>query len=258
MGNCLVTKLKGAVNNPDLIKLGHYRAIFDHQTGYGALTNTTPVTVSVASGSARIFQYGDVEVSFPITITDGSFYNIIPGDGGCVLDFDNKYTADSAGFLVGRAKRGSFPLEELKYFTNLKIIDGGARASEGALVFDTFDEYQKGLVLDQILYASLRTELITGDIKYIPYIFPNIVNGDDPQQTYGICLYISSITGALEDLVRSYRSIGKTINSLKLNGWVRKANITFNGHNLANESYDGSTLSWTDTTMTLNDETINA
>lgn len=256
MGNCLVTKLKGVVNNPDLVQLGHYRAIFDHQTGYGPLTNTTPVTVSVASGSARILKYGDVEVSFPITVTNSTFYNIIPGDGGCVLDFDNKYTADMVGLVVGMAKRGSFPLEELKYFTNLTNIDGGA--SEGALVFDTLDEYQKGLVLDQILYVSLRNTLITGDIKYIPYIFPNIVDGDNPQQTYGICLYVSGITGALEDLVRSYRSIGKTINSLKLYGWVRKADITFNGHNLANESYDDSTLSWTETTMTLNNETINA
>lgn len=256
MENCLVTRLKGTVNNPDLIQLGHYRAVFDHETSYGALTTgNLPVTISVVSGNARIFEYGDIEVSFPITISNTTFYKIIPGDGDCVLDFDNKYTAETLDFLISNAKPGSFQLEELEYFTNLTHLFGSE--SDSALIFDTFDEYKKGLVLDRIVLIGLRSYFVTGNIKFIPYIFPNIVSDNNAQQERGVCLYSSLITGALEDLVRSYRSIGKTVNSLKLLGWVRKADITFNGHSLADASYDNSTLSWTATTMTLNGETIN-
>lgn len=250
MGQCFETKLKGVVDNNTLLKLGHYRATFKGSIFATPISSTfiTEVNLVSKTGNIRVFNDStEQEMGFPFVANSGVLFRIEADslDVEYVLDFNDKYTTDYIGFALRFAKSGSVALKELCNFPKLTQIVG--QGGEYALSFNTDEEYSNGTVLQNITYVGLRSKGVTGNLRYIPLIFPNLQS---------IILYESRLVGSIEDFVRVWRSVGKTSGTIELKNLVRKSDITFNGHTLESSEYDNSTLSWTSTTITLGGETI--
>ena len=239
MRNCLVTKLKGVVQNDNLMKFGHYRVTIS------GIAQTNPqwvsgvgCTVSLVSGNAKANIY----------------YNFVSTDGNSfVLDVDKKYTETYIGYWLERGEGEQFTLQDLEYFPALVKIEGTNAVS--CLFIDLKAEQEAGRTYPKYYSVDFRCALANGNISYIPSVFPNIVQG--------ILFNTYYIYGSVEDFIRVFRTMGKTDGSFQVSGWVRNANITFNGHTLESESYDSMAISWTETTMTITKtngetETINA
>ena len=250
MEQCFETKLKGVVDNKNLLKLGHYRATFKGSIYATPISSTFITEVDLVSSTGNIRVFDDAtnrEVFFPFLANPGVLFRIEADslDVEYVLDFNNKYTTDYIGFVLRFANPGSISLKEICNFPSLTQLVG--QGGEYALSFNADEEYSKGTVLQNITYAGLRSKKVTGNLRYIPLIFPNLRS---------IILYESKLIGSIEDFVRIWRNIGKTSGTIELKNLVRKSDITFNGHTLESSEYDNSTLSWTSNTITLGSEMI--
>lgn len=252
--NCLVTKLKAVVDDNSLVKLGHYMVSFKGSKANGVIAGAgNNVTVDLVSGSGiHIYLNGDrnQELSFPVLCESTTYYEIVSDDPNevYVLDFDNKYTATYIGFPLGAGIQDSMALEDIIIgFSSLTAIEG--RGAETALVCNFDELVNKRISATRFANVYLRSIGVSGDIKNIPLVFPNMTL---------FCLYGSKVAGAIEDFIRSFRAIGKTTGSVSYSGWFRSATITFNGHTMESSSYDDVTISWTASTMTVGSETINA
>ena len=164
MGKCLVTKLNGAVDNFDLLKIGEFRINVTSAPNPSKLTQgmdlqfTEPTEVSIVGDGYFTDEnlsanYGKVK-----TITNERFFI---SNGNYELSIKNKYKVslisginrNVSGDLNGEYK--SFNIDGLKYSNSLMWIDsitaeGDISAFENAL---------------SLIYIGLSKTNITGDIS---------------------------------------------------------------------------------------------
>ena len=164
MNKCLVTKLNGAVDNSDLLKIGEFRINVTSAPDPSKLTQgmdlqfTEPTEVSIVGDGYFTDEnlsanYGKVK-----TITSEKFFI---SNGNYELSIKNKYKVslisginrNVSGYTSGKYK--SINIDGLKYSNSLTWIDtftakGDISAFENAL---------------SLMYISLQNTNITGDIS---------------------------------------------------------------------------------------------
>lgn len=244
MENCLVTKLKGSVNNPALVKLGHYRVEMISMTEPYWIT-TVGCVVSLVSGNAKAYSNSGEEISFPVSCAPKDKIRFVSTNENetFVLDATNKYTEGGMASWITWGKPLSLTFQDLEEFPEFTVL--AIRNSSEALHIDFAEEVAAGHSYPKYTSVDMRFVITNGDITKIPLLFPN-TEGTDNGIVPGPSLY-----GAIEDLIRSWRSIGKTTGTFKINGWVRNENITFNNHVFSANYYDNPVVSWTSNTMTV-------
>lgn len=261
--DCLVTKLKGVVDNPNLMPIGTRnieveRGIIDPHIGLNERVGLTikvvgDGTFSVQGVSGYTEYTADDFIEFhpepasgkeTIKINVSNWYKVIAFNGnGCPMDTEDlKYTSlDNWSYTTIKGK-----LTNLmgKNILNVRISGQFNIPTDGSLLY-TEDEF----------VATLRSWSLTSFTQFH-------ANG------FGVSAYIygkampDTITsielndadyGTIEDFVRGLRQ-NRTSGTIQSFGSGSHNSWTFNGE----EAYGFHELSWTATTITYNGVTINA
>lgn len=227
MGNCLVTKLKGTVNNDSLLKLGEMQITFDNPTNDSfIIINGTDGNVTIKDQLVQMEQNGyKDEVAYSGTRIDFPTYN-----GKYVACLSNKYniTALKKNMTgqVNLAPSGiSFNLDDLKYSNNLaelgfqsywsKFIFGGSLASlEGKPltflhIIGEFGGNLESVFNAQSLLAGvpvIHGDFVGGSINSL-ISCPKFISGDITGVNLDEC---ANVTGSIEGFVAAAIAAGVT------------------------------------------------
>lgn len=272
MGNCLVTKLKGTVDNDNIPRLGesvltgvanginlrvHGTVSFRATSNILSLTEGGPYTSYVEindtnetlrsvyiNGTAEklfikgydiatLYSFGasEADLSFMMFNTHGRL-EAINQDAGIVT------VPRMAGYIIIRGTNVQLEDVEYPYLTFLSINGStGSRYSA--------EQFVKNMPnLESLYLAASPYSVWYGDFNLLGKLVHLIeLRGG------------SSFEGSIEGFVVNARNAGRTTGYVDLM-WIPN-NITFNG---SPTSIDGTItrLSWTDSTITLGDTTINA
>ena len=122
MGNCLVTKLKGVVDNPDLKEFGFGYAIVEDASliGVHQYSRIEADTIKTFKISGATFKDGSTEKSIRVLGFDN-----LPDTGAYVIKYP-KYNLQRIDFVSPQGVWGrpaiTFETEEIKYSPNLNAI----------------------------------------------------------------------------------------------------------------------------------------
>lgn len=254
MGNCLVTKLKGAVDNDNLLRIGEgCFEVMKNKTSNTIITATqSPITIRKKDGSAfNAVTNGETKtgvtsvIGNAITLSDAGIYVI-----------DNKYkveavnsqqlyanypdTFDYSPLYSLDVMNGVVRIDKLPKYkdTLIELIYTNVSLSENNWSYISLLTKLKTLQLSTILGVSLTTGAFG---NFIPASVTTFRGGDG---------YMS---GSIEDFVAARRAAGVTEGSLSM-AWLGNG-VTFNGNAVG---VGAKTLSWTGSTITFGGETINA
>lgn len=259
--DCLVTKLKGVVNNPNLAPLGTRNIQYSSYivpSEVHTVTPEEPITIKIigdgtfavngTSGLTEFTNNGTI-VFTPepavgknyIEINVSNWYNIdsIAGNGKPIDTDDLKYTVISE--ILYTSLKGKLINLLGKGITRV-IMSGGNVPEDKSLIYSD-DEFVATLRSWPMTHFS---QIHSNGFGISAYIFGKAM----PDVIENVALTDSNY-GAIEDFVRGLRE-NRQSGTLTFNtgsfGW------TFNGSNTSGED----TLSWTATTITWKGETINA
>lgn len=217
MENCLVTALKGTVNNPNLIKIGEIAVHIAAGQSISVKKNnftTTPV-VRVISGNA--------------TVTDGTTNISVTAVTGSVVGITSKYNIRT--LELDATNDWNIDTQVFEYSPLVWVSVSNTNLLHGDIKY---------------LYKQGNTQ--TGTTIGSPSMIPNIY-GDI--SVFGNCLsmntielrYSSKIYGVLEDMVARFVVNGKTTGNITVKLPTALGNFKFNSNNVTTP-VEGTTLSW--------------
>lgn len=279
--DCLITKLKGAVNDDSLLKLGELRLKITSISGensqsirVGTLTEGVTLSLKIIGGghftdldgSENYGTTKDVTTAETLYISNGNYY----------LSITSKYELSNLSVLTDMDIVGG--LEELKFSDKLisLSLEGSDVSGDLSLLSGFTNLYNLYLTSSQVtgnisslsgltkLQTLNMSELlgVEGDISvfqnmaslqtlnlYHTNVTGNISSLKSPLNTLSINGL--NLTGTIEGLVTAQRSAGRNTGSIQTYGWPSA--ITFNG-----DAPENNTISWTSTQITCGDTTITA
>ena len=267
MGNCLVTKLKSAVDNDSLDRLGMLCL------GIKAINSPT-----VDTQYRRLCVSDDV-TSITISVSEGQIYRSYGGEGGSSLTFENISTDEVSGYkyinfyvpnidcilyvpkyvCVGWITSYGFSIKTEKISSYVPI---GALTDRLNLLEGRLAELPTSLTYLQVSNTKLEGSLEDFgrfDMTYI--VLGDNYGGDIATlggQIHLTTLWAGKLTGNIEDFVIAQRAAGRTeCTGISTRYFGASNNLYFNNELI---SYSGSivTLSWTASTITFGETTINA
>ena len=282
MGNCLVTKLKGTVNNDSLTKLNEIQFIAAKEATYiaivanaenkvlvtfnGAMSNGNKEVYAPTSGTIRMSSDEGVDV---VKIYANPKYDIVeigdvwPVDGLRILSHNNIISIGCVGsrfnrVLVDKLKEINISIDDLKGFTN-----------KGALTsinFNCSNSFITGNIDSLSDFTNLKTlniivSGVTGNIKSlekltqltdIRFNSSDGVTGDIKSlgkmtNLKSIDLFRTSVGGTVESFVQAQRAAGRTVETEGITINKSLGKVTFEG-NVVDSS---ATLTWTSDTITV-------
>lgn len=238
--NCLVTKLKATVDNPELDVLGYFKVMFESDGNFTLMlagkSSVAAPEIKSLTGIGGVYTTTDSGMNNPLSppyafnfSAAGAMQRIIKGSKGQSIIID-KYDENVTGVGVGNIN-GSVVLDEsVYYFTKPTMIrlDNGCKV-KAPLDFNRLDcSALKELNLNyidvspfsidsiglnpgvatsiQVNYASSPNKNIIGDLSY----FGNFVN------LTRLWIPGTGITGSLKDLCDKLHENGKTSGTLML------------------------------------------
>lgn len=254
MGNCLVTKLKGAVDNSNLLRIGEgCFEVMENKTANTIITAAkSPITIRKKDGSAfNAVANGETKTGVTsvygnaITLSDAGIYVIDDKYKVTAVNSQRLYnsypdTFDYSPLYSLNVTYGVALIDKLpKYKDTLKeLIYTNVSLSENNLSYISVLTNLQTLQLSTLLGVSLTTGTFG---SFIPASVTTFRGGDG---------YMS---GSIEDFVAARRAAGVTEGSLSM-AWLGDG-VTFNGNAVGIAT---KTLSWTGSTITFGGETINA
>lgn len=288
MENCLVTKLKGTVENDNLNFLGSV------VTGLNSSGNDVSVTLAAnSSDTLKVTVIGDGTLkNIDKTINygksrenNGSMY--VKFDGGGKLKIDNKYkitTLDltsnenvpiidfsSLAYMellsVLRLNKTAFgDISEIKGINGLTslVISG-----DGLIKGDITQLVNSCSNLSNIIISSTGITINMNNItdnraaQITSFVFFNTPTAGTIE-SFGKLISVeqlsfssTQVSGSVESFVQKQREKGRTAFANPNNkNWYFNANITFNGSVVGSSAHND--FSWTENTITLGGVTINA
>ena len=260
MGNCLVTKLKASVNNPDLPKLGYILAKMKNTSGdYVDITYKDAIRVFIDGDNGSGHMKSVEGTTSRDNNRDKSFQKFSVGEYYVNIEKSPlfKYFSHSAGYM-------DVDLEQFKYCTNLEELYFGSHSDPNppsskpnqreyfwkgdianlanltnlkVLKWSCNDiPYENHKVYGNVESLSNLTNLQTlhiGEMKAftgdIVKAFGKMVKLTDTKISNNAC------TGDTIDLVAAWRSNGKTTGELDWNYMFASPGITFGGNKFDNE-----------------------
>lgn len=131
MGKCLITKLSGIINNPDILKFGELRVPLTQKTGTYTITVAFAKATKVGLiGNAHFISPSSEDLGKSIDVSANSNTPLrieITGEGA-ILDIVDKY--ELTYFVTCETQ---LKLSDLKYCRKLAILDLGYSNAEGNL-----------------------------------------------------------------------------------------------------------------------------
>lgn len=289
MANCLITKLKGTVNNDRLGKLGEVRLLVPKTATYFAVKADTEdkVLLTLKGGTfdngrdtmyANVsgFSTGSVNLSAEVgEIIATNKYNIT--ELMCVYPYDFsdfRYSKINSIEFVNNLNEGIVnKLVEIglnidsfteflypKYITKLNCSFNGFKRN-------ITGELSSLAALTNLEELSLINTFVTGDISNISNctkiqilnlsnndITGNIKSLGKMTSLKKVQIYSTKITGTLEEFVQVQRAAGRTTESEGFNIYLYDTSVTFNGSVQPIEHK----LTWTENTITYGDVTVTA
>lgn len=260
MENCLFTKLKGSVNNDQLLKLGELKVKIGEANYLGFAADDSQ-TISVVDGDLLF----NGQTTIQLTNSYQSNVNIT-GEG--TVSIPNKYhlTIFEANF------KEQIDLEKLRYCTKLRNI----RLAESGVTYDLDDFNIESSVLITVTIENVGR--IKGSIRnLLKYPLTTLRLNNSPKSfnennfsvlgkfaectSYGATVVGSGLTGSIEDFVTQKR-LARANKGLDVDGSCTftylgdGGRITFQGTAITN--VQNNTISWTANTITYNGTTIDA
>lgn len=131
MGKCLITKLSGIINNPDILKIGELRVPLTQKTGTYTITVAFAKATKVGLiGNAHFISSSSEDLGKSIDVSANSNTSLrikITGEGA-ILDILDKY--ELTYFVTDKTQ---LKLSDLKYCRKLAILDLGYSDVKGDL-----------------------------------------------------------------------------------------------------------------------------
>lgn len=268
MGNCLVTKLKASVNNPDLPKLGYLsakmkntsgdyvdfsyketiRVFIDGDNGSGHIKNIEGTT-SRDNNRDKSFQKFSVG-EYYVNIEKSPLFKLFSHSAGYMdVDLEQfKYCTNLEELYFGSHSDPNAPsskpkqreyfwkgdIANLAYLTNLKILRWDCQdiPYENHKVYGNIESLSNLTNLQELSIAEMKT--FTGDIVKA---LGKMVKLTDCR------IYNNACTGDTIDLVAAWRSNGKTTGELDWNYMFASPGITFGGNKFGHE-FTIAKLNW--------------
>lgn len=244
MGNCLVTKLKGTVDNNNLPVLNTFT--FEKYIGKGnSQISITPASlIEVVEGNGHLYDDQNNDLG---TSTTASWVKLLSADTAKIRVY-NKYSAEH---LVIENFKGDDLQDDIKYLSpNILQL---------ALLFPAIKDGGEGMhgSIDELpVYANLKKLVIQNGADYqvniesVPSKFPSL----------NICnIFINnSMEGDFVEMVKRYVQGGRTTGAITMGDYnyvyVPSRHLKFNGEEFIGDCL-GMTLTWSTengtTTVTL-------
>lgn len=268
--DCLMTKLKGAVNNEALPKfdmitfhVNNPENLTDKITHFGYVnsTNATSNYYEIGSGVTadftkdrnypRWFGEGYVRVKDKYNITDVELYSGYQSDGVTpMIDMDILQLSYSNLNYISTTPQTLHitNLKDLQILKpTLKSINLSEKTRSIPQLSGNISDLAKFVNLDT-LSLSYISNRVHGTMEQVATLFPKL-------KSLGDLTDAAWLTGSIESFVTVRRSQGVTEGSVYTK-WGTFTDITFNGKKLKGE--DNTPFSWTANTITYNGVTINA
>lgn len=256
MGNCLVTKLKGVVDNDNLPIFGKMLIVVGNNDPSIRFNKDT--TVKILGGTID----GQTEIS----VNANSYMRITSS----TIVSDGTYGEGQVGLLIDKYNISSFEriikfdAEDLIYapLTRIQLLSTSEVVNPEKLTthftettFTEFDIRYNNFAIDLTECGSNGAMVMirTRDCRNV-YGSLNKA-GMSPLTTDFSVPNTKNVSLNIETFVSYHRAAGRTTGSMSI-GWLGSCNCTFNSASVANQ--ENNSLSWTDTTITLNGTTINA
>ena len=277
--NCLITTYKATVDNPELKVLGELVMKFK---------NVEANTDLIALQNNPVFEYVKIDKNVKSSSDDtilsagilqpGTYENGIKSieAGDYTLRIKSKYDVNYLHF----ANPVEIDLNDLQFKETMSVIQGNiihtgnqdiklSNIKSVNILCDT------EIPITEIIKSNTTRCIINcakGDIASVKEFLPNLtkVNFQNSKDLYGdfkwlgltnindfgACILGTEISGNIEDFVAIRREHGQTTGEVSF-GWLGgTGKITFNGNTIKNIA--SNTLSWNETTITFNGETITA
>lgn len=213
--DCLVTKLKGVVNNDNLLKIGE--GIIEVNNSYpfqmslggvdGTLTMMDGVTVNVGGSEVTTVALGDIAGTFPA----GTYRIKISGKYG-LTTFADYYQYGVSVFKI--------PVDMIKYSPNMATlgfvyVDGDIKAIKELHNLQTFNVYDiSGVVSD--LSVLLNNNVGLNDFMIVSQNFAgNLVDLAAVTKNIGVSFKSTNVNGDIRNLVSAWRAAGITEKDMK-------------------------------------------
>lgn len=256
MENCLVTKLKGVVDNDNLPIYG--KAVIVVGTGDPSLLFNKNTVVKVLGGTVNGQTEISVNAGSPLLITsstivsDGTY-----GEGQVGLQID-KYS------LTGIERPISFDAEDIVYspLSSIQTISSTSVRNAESLTahfteqtFTQFNIQSNNIAINLTELGSNGTMVVVRTLGCSNVYGSLDKAGMSPLSTQFSTPNTKNVSLNIETFVGYHRAAGRTTGSFSL-PYLGACNCTFNGESVANLA--SNSLSWTATTITLNGVTINA
>lgn len=232
VNNCLVTKLKGTVQNDNLPKFGVIRIPLmanltsQNWKSVGTVVGTTEAPVfSLVSGDITVTDSSGT-VALPFNFPLGSAYNIKVSTGNVapVIEISNKYAISYLGNILNKASE-EFSVSELVYLP-LQALE-----CSNVMVADVDDIVK----IQTLVELVLSGENCRGDFANLG----NLIN----LTTLNCYNARSNISGTIEEFVQRARLAGRTTGSVSFNPQKYASTITYQGSAL---DYQYTwTIAWT-------------
>lgn len=260
MNKALITRLKGVVNNNNILKLGEIRLSFsgDRQGDqqFGAIYKTTDSVMNIVCYTGGVYKDSDKSIKLEeiqsgfeninFYYTNNTKFGIMPKYGITGLSLTNLSDIHS----------GLAALNSLTNLSKLTITDSSI--SDDMSNLDADLTY---LSLDKIDNLHISTASIAKfrNLKDVTIHSSTAFVGNFKE--LGVLTKLEnmnidscfSLLGSIEDFVKVQRANGKTANPTGIVcGYMSGLQITFNGNNFTG-SYDKK-ITWTDSTITVSNK----
>ena len=258
MGNCLVTKLKGVVQNDRLPIMGNLFLDGSSllENSYARITPHPGLTITIKDSDGNITTVNpgpdtDIPLVVGKTYNMGSIENFLTINLGEAMQKGLKMpssllSADTVQYLLlgGEIIAAYFPI--IKYAVQMIQFDV-AKIDNISLLWQKLQSFPLSLFYFTNCENIITTEELAnlGNNQVRPYNYLVATTGHSP------------VTGTIENFVATRRNLGEESSSRQIDllGTGTWSEVTFNGETISEQD---STLSWTATTITLNGVTINA
>ena len=272
--NCLITKLKGSVNDDNLPI--YNTIVFDVPANVSSLTYrigglknvTFKITGDVVmknSSETNVLCDNTKDYNISSPISENIYTKISSGDTGGTLALVGKYSISE---IATKYDALLFPVKNepntLDYYTswgfNTKVFNPARNLGLRVSITEVIDAFPElgfinipaganvtGSFADMLPIKSTLLELSVG----IPTSFTKAANINEFSEFTALIRLVLyyNISGSIEDFVRSQIANGRTTGSMAVN----LMGVTFNGIAV---SSGNKSLSWTSTTATLDGVTV--
>lgn len=245
MGNCIVTKLKGVVDNDNLVKIGEgIIEVIDRPAPFqmtiggtdGTLTMMDGATVNVGGSEVTTVAFGDITGTFPA----GTYRIKISGKYG-LNAFADYYRYGVSNFKI--------PVDMIAYSPDMVTlgfvyVDGDIKALKDLKKLQTFSVYDISGVVSDLAALLNNNANLNGFQIYSQNFAGNLADLAAVTKNIAVNIKNTNINGDIRDLVAAWRSAGITEKDMDF-VLYNNIHITFGEYTNFGESNRAQRLKWT-------------